>query len=177
MSDNGAKPLMDTVERIMEKARQREATQPLQLPLWPEPKRGTPNSFIRSALFAAIQSKDRVFLKEATLASQKGIAVKFTGDGGRIALRTHVHEAAMILTIADTGIGIPTQALEKIGQPFEQVQSQYAKSQGGSGLGLAISRSLVKLHGGTMKIRSCEGRGTVVTIIIPHMAGHCGTVH
>ena len=79
MSDNGAKPLMDTVERIMEKARQREATQPLQLPLWPEPKRGTPNSFIRSALFAAIQSKDRVFLKEATLASQKGIAVKFTG--------------------------------------------------------------------------------------------------
>lgn len=71
---------MDTVERIMEKARQREATQPLQLPLWPEPKRGTPNSFIRSALFAAIQSKDRVFLKEATLASQKGIAVKFTGE-------------------------------------------------------------------------------------------------
>ena len=104
-------------------------------------------------------------------------AVKFTGDGGSIALRTHVHEAAMILTIADTGIGIPTQALEKIGQPFEQVQSQYAKSQGGSGLGLAISRSLVKLHGGTMKIRSCEGRGTVVTIIIPHAAGVCGTVH
>ncbi|CUX25354.1 Non-motile and phage-resistance protein [compost metagenome] len=104
-------------------------------------------------------------------------AVKFTGDGGRIALRTHVHEAAMILTIADTGIGIPAQALNKIGQPFEQVQSQYAKSQGGSGLGLAISRSLVKLHGGTMKIRSCEGRGTVVTIIIPHTAGVCGTVH
>ena len=104
-------------------------------------------------------------------------AVKFTGDGGRIALRTHVHQAAMILTIADTGIGIPAQALNKIGQPFEQVQSQYAKSQGGSGLGLAISRSLVKLHGGTMKIRSCEGRGTVVTIIIPHAAGCCGTVH
>jgi hypothetical protein len=63
-----------------EQARQREATQVLQLPLWPEPKRGTPNSFIRSALFAAIQGKDRVFMKEATLASQKGIVVKFTGE-------------------------------------------------------------------------------------------------
>lgn len=51
-----------------------------QLPLWPEPKRGAPNSFIRSALFAAIQSKDREFLKAATLASQNGIVVKYTGE-------------------------------------------------------------------------------------------------
>ena len=74
------KSVVDTVARMKEMARQREANQVIQLPLWPEPKRGTPNSFIRSALFAAIQSKDRVFLKEATLASQKGIAVKFTGE-------------------------------------------------------------------------------------------------
>ena len=80
MSNNGEKAIVGAVERIMEKARQREAAMPIQLPLWPEPKRGTPNSFIRSALFAAIQSKDRVFLKEATLASQRGISVKFTGE-------------------------------------------------------------------------------------------------
>ena len=80
MSDNGEKAIVGTIERIMERARQREAAMPIQLPLWPEPKRGTPNSFIRSALFAAIQSKDRVFLKEATLASQRGISVKFTGE-------------------------------------------------------------------------------------------------
>ncbi len=48
----------------------------------------------------------------------------------------------VVVTIADTGIGIPRSALAKIGQPFEQVQNQYAKSKGGSGLGLAISRSL-----------------------------------
>uniref|UniRef100_E6PJH0 TrfA protein n=1 Tax=mine drainage metagenome TaxID=410659 RepID=E6PJH0_9ZZZZ len=70
----------DALERVRAIAREREASQAIQLPLWPEPKRGTPNSFIRSALFAAIQSKDRVFLKEATLASQQGIAVKFTGE-------------------------------------------------------------------------------------------------
>lgn len=72
--------LAKTLARMQRTVAQREANQVIQLPLWPEPKRGTPNSFIRSALFAAIQSKDRVFLKEATLASQKGIAVKFTGE-------------------------------------------------------------------------------------------------
>lgn len=80
MTNKGEKAITDTLTRMKKTARQREASQVIQLPLWPEPKRGTPNSFIRSALFAAIQSKDRVFLKEANLASQKGIAVKFTGE-------------------------------------------------------------------------------------------------
>ncbi len=96
-------------------------------------------------------------------------AVKFTDEGGLVALRTHVHQGGLMLTIADTGIGIPSAAIKKIGQPFEQVQGQYARTQGGSGLGLAISRSLVRLHGGKMKIRSREGKGTVVTLLIPHI--------
>lgn len=98
-------------------------------------------------------------------------AVKFTNPGGRIELRARDTEYGLRLTIADTGIGIPKTALGKIGQPFEQVQSQYAKSKGGSGLGLAISRSLVRLHGGTMKIRSRMGHGTVVALFIPRMPG------
>lgn len=80
MTTKSNKTLTETLARIKETARQREASAIIQLPLWPDSKRGTPNSFIRSALFAAIQSKDRVFLKEATLASQKGISVKFTGE-------------------------------------------------------------------------------------------------
>jgi len=80
MATKSDKAIDDKLARMKEVSRQREAAQVIQLPLWPEPKRGTPNSFIRSALFAAIQSKDRVFLKEATLASQKGITVKFTGE-------------------------------------------------------------------------------------------------
>ena len=59
---------------------QRQSAEVIQLPLWPEPKRGTPNSFLRSALFSAIQSKDRQFLKEVTLGSQDGVTVKFTGE-------------------------------------------------------------------------------------------------
>ncbi|WP_313591565.1 PAS domain-containing sensor histidine kinase [Agrobacterium cavarae] len=113
-------------------------------------------------------SGDRRAMKQIML-NLLSNAVKFTDEGGRVELRTHVHENGLMMTIADTGIGIPTAAITKIGQPFEQVQSQYAKSKGGSGLGLAISRSLVRLHGGKMKIRSCEGKGTVVTILIPHV--------
>ena len=60
--------------------REREAARVIQLPLWSDAKRGTPNSFIRSALFSAIQSKDRKYLKEAILYSQQGISIKFTGE-------------------------------------------------------------------------------------------------
>ena len=97
-------------------------------------------------------------------------AVKFTNDGGRVAVRARRVDGAAVVTIADTGIGIPKSAMGKIGQPFEQVQNQYAKSKGGSGLGLAISRSLIRLHGGTMKIRSRENVGTVISLRIPDKA-------
>ena len=56
---------------------------------------------------------------------------------------------------------------KKLGRPFEQVQNQFSKNHTGSGLGLAISRSLAELHGGALKIRSTEGRGTIVSVRIP----------
>ena len=68
------------LESLRKSVAHREKNAVVQLPLWPEPKRGAPNSFIRSALFAAIQSKDRQFLKEAVLASQDGITIKYTGE-------------------------------------------------------------------------------------------------
>lgn len=68
------------LENLRKTVSEREKNSVVQLPLWPESKRGAPNSFIRSALFAAIQGKDRQFMKEAVLASQNGIVVKFTGE-------------------------------------------------------------------------------------------------
>ena len=62
--------------RVAEKS----ANAPALLPAWPETKRATPSAFLRSALFSAIQSKDRAFLKGATMTSQEGITVKFTGE-------------------------------------------------------------------------------------------------
>lgn len=72
--------LKDKLARLKEVSRQREAAQVIQLPLWQESKRGTPNSLIRSALFSAIQSKDREFIQGKVLDSQVGIVIKFTGQ-------------------------------------------------------------------------------------------------
>ncbi|HWK65475.1 MAG TPA: ATP-binding protein [Rhizobiaceae bacterium] len=94
-------------------------------------------------------------------------AVKFTGQGGRITVRARNVANAMMLSIEDTGCGIPRDALSKLGRPFEQVQNQFSKNHTGSGLGLAISRSLAELHGGALKIRSTEGVGTIVSVRIP----------
>jgi two-component system cell cycle sensor histidine kinase PleC len=94
-------------------------------------------------------------------------AVKFTPEGGAVIVKTEPRHDGALLTVEDTGIGIPAEALAKLGNPFEQVQSPLTRSHKGSGLGLAISRSLVTLHGGDMAIDSTEGVGTTVTVFFP----------
>ncbi len=109
---------------------------------------------------------DKRALKQITL-NLLSNAIKFTPENGRIAVRTRLSNQSALLVIEDSGIGIPRAALVKIGKPFEQVESQFTKTHKGSGLGLAIAKSLVELHGGTMRIRSSEGAGTTVVIRMP----------
>src|SRR5271169_5709453 len=97
-------------------------------------------------------------------------AVKFTPDGGKVIVRSRMVEDSIVLLIADTGIGIAPQSLQRLGRPFEQVESQLTKTYHGSGLGLAIARSLTNLHGGTMRLRSKLGSGTVVRVSLPRDA-------
>jgi len=97
-------------------------------------------------------------------------AVKFTGQGGHITVRARNVADALMLSIEDNGCGIPKHALAKLGRPFEQVQNQFSKNHTGSGLGLAISRSLAELHGGSLRIRSTEGFGTIVAVRIPFVS-------
>src|SRR5712691_7108388 len=94
-------------------------------------------------------------------------AVKFTPEGGRITIRARAAGRSAAIAIADTGIGIPEDALARLGRPFEQVESQLTKSHQGSGLGLAIAKSLTELHHGSMRIRSTPGRGTMVLLRLP----------
>ncbi len=94
-------------------------------------------------------------------------AVKFTPERGRIVVRARTSARWVRIAFLDSGIGIPKDALAKLGRPFEQVESQLTKSHQGSGLGLAIARSLTELHGGTMRIRSTLGRGTLVLLRLP----------
>ena len=94
-------------------------------------------------------------------------AVKFTPDDGKVEVRGRMLKDSIVLMIADTGIGIAPDSLRRLGKPFEQVESQLTKSYQGSGLGLAIARSLTGLHGGSMKLRSKLGTGTVVRVTLP----------
>jgi two-component system cell cycle sensor histidine kinase PleC len=109
---------------------------------------------------------DRRALKQVLL-NLLSNAVKFTPDGGRVTVRGRLSRGAVLIAIEDNGIGIPPDALKNLGRPFEQVESQLTKRHQGSGLGLAIAKSLVELHGGTMRIRSALGSGTVVMVRLP----------
>ncbi|MGY6246268.1 PAS domain-containing sensor histidine kinase [Bosea thiooxidans] len=94
-------------------------------------------------------------------------AVKFTPDGGRIAVRTRHVPGALNVFIEDTGIGIPKEKIDRVGRPFEQVEGDLVRSYKGSGLGLAIARSLTELHGGSLRLRSAMGAGTIVMVHLP----------
>ncbi len=109
---------------------------------------------------------DRRALKQIAL-NLLSNAVKFTPEGGEIKVRGRASPSHVRIIIADTGIGIPRDGLTKLGRPFEQVESQLTKSHQGSGLGLAIAKSLIELHGGTMRIRSTLGAGTIVSVRLP----------
>jgi two-component system, cell cycle sensor histidine kinase PleC len=109
---------------------------------------------------------DRRALKQIVL-NLLSNAVKFTPEGGRVTVRGRASGDCIVLAIADTGIGIAKEALTKLGRPFEQVESQLTKSHQGSGLGLAIAKSLAELHGGSMRIRSTLGQGTLVVVRLP----------
>jgi two-component system cell cycle sensor histidine kinase PleC len=109
---------------------------------------------------------DRRALKQIAL-NLLSNAVKFTPDGRAVTVRGHVRAGMVSIAIVDNGIGIPKDALRKLGRPFEQVESQLTKRHQGSGLGLAIAKSLVELHGGAMRIRSTLGKGTTVLVRLP----------
>jgi two-component system cell cycle sensor histidine kinase PleC len=125
------------------------------------------NLEVRSKIASGISLKaDRRAFKQIAL-NLLSNAVKFTPEQGRITVRGRVSRGAVVIGIQDSGIGIARDALQKLGRPFEQVESQLTKTHHGSGLGLAIAKSLIELHGGEMRIRSTLGVGTTVVVRLP----------
>ncbi|POF32358.1 PAS domain-containing sensor histidine kinase [Roseibium marinum] len=94
-------------------------------------------------------------------------AVKFTPDDGTVTLRARPRGDKLRFEVSDTGIGICERDIERLAQPFVQVENQFTKTHQGSGLGLAIARSLVELHGGTLTIQSEVRKGTTVSFTLP----------
>ncbi|MCC7048504.1 MAG: PAS domain-containing protein [Alphaproteobacteria bacterium] len=95
-------------------------------------------------------------------------AVKFTPRGGAVTLAIDQRGGGVALSVADTGIGIPPDMLDRLGTPFFQVETSYSRRFEGTGLGLTLVKSLANLHGGTFSIASEVGKGTTVTITLPH---------
>jgi two-component system, cell cycle sensor histidine kinase PleC len=94
-------------------------------------------------------------------------AVKFTPDGGTISIGAQTFNEQIYIYVEDTGPGIASADLSRLGRPFEQADTTLANGMKGSGLGLAIANSLVELHGGSLRINSTLGEGTVVLIALP----------
>jgi signal transduction histidine kinase len=92
-------------------------------------------------------------------------AVKYTPAGGRITLEARNTGAWIAITVADTGIGIPGNDLDRVFGKFERANTQARQS--GAGLGLSLVKSFVELHGGRIEIASTPNQGTRVTCFIP----------
>ncbi|HXA43711.1 MAG TPA: ATP-binding protein [Candidatus Solibacter sp.] len=99
-------------------------------------------------------------------------AIKFTPEGGSIFVEAKLREHAddMLVTVTDTGVGIPAEHLDKIWGEFYMVQGEH-QTQKGTGLGLALVRKLVELHGGQIDVFSEEGKGSTFSFSMPLQAG------
>ena len=99
-------------------------------------------------------------------------AAKYTPAGGRIGLAAHREGNEVVITVSDTGIGIPPAALPTVFEMFTQVGRNMERAQGGLGIGLSLVRRLVELHGGTVSAASGGvGRGSTFTVRLPLLAG------
>jgi signal transduction histidine kinase len=77
-----------------------------------------------------------------------------------------------MISITDTGIGIPPEHLERVLSPFEQIADHLTKENDGTGLGLPIARALSELHGGNLTLSSDLGAGTTVIVRLPRERIH-----
>jgi cell cycle sensor histidine kinase DivJ len=105
-------------------------------------------------------------------------ALKFTSRGGSVTVTAAAetgrdsgqdrgHEAHVVIAVEDTGVGIGSEDLPRVGEPFFQARSSYDRRHDGTGLGVSIVKGLLELHGGWMEIESRVGEGTRVMIHVP----------
>ncbi|MEB3103208.1 cell wall metabolism sensor histidine kinase WalK [Ferviditalea candida] len=95
-------------------------------------------------------------------------AIKYTPEGGKIEIRTEMPDKEhLLVSISDTGIGIPKKDLERIFDRFYRVDKARSRNMGGTGLGLSIAREIIKAHNGVIDIASEVNRGTTISFILP----------
>jgi len=89
-------------------------------------------------------------------------AIKFTPSGGRVVVSLTEEEKNLVMvSVSDTGIGIPSNRLREIFEPFHQLDGSSTRHYGGTGLGLSLVRQIVEAHGSLLDVYSVEGKGTI----------------
>jgi len=97
-------------------------------------------------------------------------AIKYNKPGGRVILRVEDRETEALLTVADTGIGIPEEHRERIFERFYRVDKSHSKEVGGTGLGLSIVKHAALIHNARISVDSTPGGGTRVSVCFPKRA-------
>jgi len=96
--------------------------------------------------------------------------VKYTPPGGEVAVMAKAVGSGIEIVVRDTGTGISSADLQRLGKPFEQVENVQTRAKEGTGLGLALVKSLAEMHGGSAVLESVLGEGTTVTVRLPYAA-------
>ncbi|WP_244603647.1 ATP-binding protein [Methanococcoides sp. AM1] len=94
-------------------------------------------------------------------------AIKFTDENGKVHLTAACEGDQLTFSITDTGIGISPEHIEKIFQPFRQIDSDNSRNYQGTGLGLVLVKNFVELHGGNIRVKSKKEAGSTFTFTIP----------
>ena len=97
-------------------------------------------------------------------------AVKFTPENGQVSLAVTLKDHQVRLNVADTGIGIKVEDLQRLFHEFEQLESGLGRQQQGTGLGLALTKRIVELQGGSIAVESEFGKGSMFTVVLPTTA-------
>ncbi|HEX8209650.1 MAG TPA: PAS domain-containing protein [Longimicrobium sp.] len=101
------------------------------------------------------------------LTNMVGNALKFTEHGG-VVVRVRPHDGGVAVEVEDTGPGIAAEHVERVWEPFYQVEPTMTRREGGTGLGLPLAREYARILGGDLTVRSAPGTGSTFTLTLPH---------
>ena len=94
-------------------------------------------------------------------------AIKYNVDDGWVRVSLDADHKFFYVTVADSGMGIPEDSIDRIFERFYRVDKSHSREIGGTGLGLAITRSTIAMHHGVIKVFSREGEGTTFSVRVP----------
>ena len=146
--------LRETLERGVVMLRERASKNGVKLTLEPDPN-------------VELVEADELRIRQVVF-NLLSNAVKFTPPGGSVEVSSGQRNGEVLVSIADTGTGIPAEDLERIFEEFQQTDAG-AQEREGTGLGLALSKRLIELHGGRIWVESEPGKGSTFTFALPAM--------